>query len=345
MKKYTKMLAAAALAATMSTSVLAVNTTTGLTDINTYWGKAAIESFYDSHYISGVNGQFKPNEDITRESVAAIINNMIGEDAAIVTTDFTDIKGRWSERAIASLVDKQIMKGYSNNTFRPQQKLTREEFAVIAYNYMNYKGLTTSDSATPFADERKISSWAKKAVDAMSAAGYMKGGTKNTFNPQDNITRGEAVNVLYRIANGATLDETPTQNTLETKVFTDIKDVYGSVKSFAKDGIMYWQGDTLHVGVKNKQNKNKLEEAIASDTTIATGTVNVQTATYSYNDYKNLMSRAEKIYKATEPTNTVVKTDVDYVNEKVVLTVPSISKETQTNLNKELGKALRIVIQ
>ncbi|MCH4167110.1 MAG: S-layer homology domain-containing protein [Megasphaera sp.] len=345
MRKYTKMLAAAALAAAMSTSVFAAGTTTGLTDINTYWGKAAIEYFYNNHYISGSNGQFKPNEDITRESVAAIINNMIGEDATVVTTDFTDVKGRWSERAIASLVDKQIMKGYSNNTFRPQQKLTREEFAVIAYNYMNYKGLTTSDTATPFADESKISPWAKKAVDAMSAAGYMKGGAKNTFNPKNDITRGEAVNVLYRMVSGGTKDTTPATNTLETKVFKDIKDVYGSVKAFAQDGIMYWQGDTLHVGVKNKQNKDKLEEAIASDTTIATGAVTVQTSTYSYNDYKNLASRAEKIYKATESTNTVVKTDVDYVNEKVVLTVPSISKETQTNLNKELGKALRIVIQ
>ncbi|MCH4179199.1 MAG: S-layer homology domain-containing protein [Megasphaera sp.] len=344
MKKYTKMLAAAALAATMATSAFAANTSTGLTDINNYWGKTAIQYFYDNHYVSGSNGQFRPNENITRESVAAIINNMIGEDSQMTTTKFTDVKGRWSERAIASLVDKQIMKGYSNNTFKPQEQLTREEFAVIAYNYMNYKGLTTLDSSVPFADESKISSWAKKAVDAMSAAGYMKGDAKNTFNPKANITRGEAVNVLYRMTSG--VKETTTgQDTLETKAFKDIKDVYGSVKSFAQDGIMYWQGDTLHIGVKTQKNKEKLEDAIASDSTISTGAVNVQTSTYSYNDYKNLASRAEKIYKATEPTNTTIQTDVDYVNEKIVLTVPSISKETQTNLNKEFGKALRIVIQ
>ena len=106
-------------------------------------GQRRYPVFYNQHYISGTNGQFRPNEDITREGAAAIINNMIGEDSKVKTTNFSDVKGRWSERAIASLVDKQIMSGYSNGTFKPEQKITREEFAVIAYNYMTYKGMST----------------------------------------------------------------------------------------------------------------------------------------------------------------------------------------------------------
>ena len=39
------------------------------------------------------------------------------------------------------------MSGYSNGTFRPTQKITREEFAVIAYNYMSYKGMATDGRA------------------------------------------------------------------------------------------------------------------------------------------------------------------------------------------------------
>ena len=57
------------------------------------------------------------------------------------------------------------------------------------------------------------------------------------------------------------------------------------------------------------------------------------------------MAQAEKIYRATESTDAAVTTAPDYLNEKVILTVPSISKETQNNLNKALGSALRIVIQ
>ncbi|OKY54244.1 hypothetical protein BSR42_03680 [Megasphaera cerevisiae] len=342
MKKYKHILTAAALTAVLGTSAFAANGV-GLQDIDGYWGKAAIQYFYDNHYVSGTNGQFRPNEDLTREGVAAIVNNMLGEDTPVAATNFSDVKGRWSERAVSSLVDKQIMKGYSNGTFKPQQKVTREEFAVIAYNYMNYKGMSSSKTAVPYADENKISPWAKTAVDTLAAGGYMTG-ANNVFNPQQNITRGEAVNVLYRLVKN-NAETTQGEVSLETKAFKDIKDVYGSVKNFAKDGIMYWQGGILHVGVKTDKNKDKLEDAFAADKDIPAESITVQRSTYSYNEYKDLMAQAEKIYKATEPTNTAIKTDVDYLNEKVVLTVPSISKETQANLNKALGSALRIVIQ
>ena len=139
MNKYKKLMVITAMTAALGTSAFAAST--GITDSSNYWGKAAIQYFYNQHYISGTNGQFRPNEDITREGAAAIINNMIGEDSKVKTTNFSDVKGRWSERAIASLVDKQIMSGYSNGTFKPEQKITREEFAVIAYNYMTYKGM------------------------------------------------------------------------------------------------------------------------------------------------------------------------------------------------------------
>ena len=169
-------------------------------------------------------------------------------------------------------------------------------------------------------------------------------GANNTFQPKEEITRGEAVNVLYRIlTNGKGSSEK--QNTLETQVFKDITDVYGSIKNFAKDGIMYWQGNKLHVGVKTQANRDKLEQALAEDSQIEGGSVIVQRSTYSYNDYKNIMARAEKVYRANEPTGSFVKTDVDYLNEKVLLTVNSISKGTQTALNKEIGGVLRIVIQ
>ncbi|WP_198643634.1 S-layer homology domain-containing protein, partial [Megasphaera stantonii] len=100
----------------------------------------------------------------------------------------------------------------------------------------------------------KISPWAKEAVNAMVAAGYMTG-SNNVFNPKEYVTRGEAVNVLYRIvmtadsAQAAAPEATPEEASLETKGFKDITEAYGSIKKFAGDGIMYWQSDTLHIGV------------------------------------------------------------------------------------------------
>ena len=171
MKKYTKILITAAVAAAIGSSVLAAGTTSGLRDIDNYWGKQAVEYFYDNHYVSGANGYFHPDDPITREGIASIINNMLNESPAVPKTSFKDIQGRWSQRAIDSLVDKQIMNGYSDNTFRPTQNITREEFAVIAYNYMSYKGITVQDTAVPYDDENAIAPWARKAVDTLAAAG------------------------------------------------------------------------------------------------------------------------------------------------------------------------------
>ena len=84
MRKYAKVFITAALAAGLSTAAFAANNASQLTDIDNYWGKAAVQYFYDRHYVSGTDGKFRPNEDITREGIAAIINNMIGEDSAAV---------------------------------------------------------------------------------------------------------------------------------------------------------------------------------------------------------------------------------------------------------------------
>ena len=235
MKKYQKILVTAACAAVLSGSVLAAENTTALKDINGYWGKEAVQYFYDNHYVSGIGGAFKPNDDITREGAASILNNLIGGDSPAVV-DFKDVTGRWSEKAIASMVDKQIMKGYEDGSFKPEKAITRQEFAVIAYNYMNYKGIGAEESAVDYTDEKDVAPWAKKAVDTLHATGYMTG-ADNMFRPMKNITRGEAVNVLYRILTGNTKTQTE-ERTVETRVFADITKVYGSVKKFADDGAM-----------------------------------------------------------------------------------------------------------
>jgi hypothetical protein len=358
MKRYATILAAAALTAAVSVTSLGAAGTTALKDIDTYWGKQAVQYFYDNHYISGDNGYFHPDTVLTRESVAAIINNMIGSDFTGKST-FKDVKGRWSENAIASLVDKKIMSGYSNGTFQPAQDISREEFAVIAYNYLSYKGVGMQNVSTAsFADANQISSWALKPVSVLSSMGYIQG-SNNLFHPKNKITRGEAVSILYRMVNPSQTAVTNTANTtdatvpavqdskttVENAVFSDITDVYGSIKKFADDGIMYWQGDKLHIGIKSNDKRDKLAEALLSDKKLSADVVNVQHANMSYNDYKTLMIGAESTYRASEGTNADVRTDVDYLNEKVLLIVKSINKDTQQALIKKYGDSVKIVIQ
>ena len=76
MKKYKKLVVLTALTAALSTSAFAAGT--GITDIRNYWGKDAIQYFYDNHYVSAANGQFRPSDDITREAAGSVIDKMIG---------------------------------------------------------------------------------------------------------------------------------------------------------------------------------------------------------------------------------------------------------------------------
>ena len=82
--------------------------------------------------------------------------------------------------------------------------------------------VTTVEGAAPFADEAKISTWARQAVHALAAAGYMKGGNYNMFNPKQYVTRGEAVNVLYRIMTGVKVTN-QSQDNLEDKALPTLK--------------------------------------------------------------------------------------------------------------------------
>ena len=339
MKKYQKIAAALTCAVILSWSAFAAKTAAPFKDIDNYWGKPAIQYFYDRHYVSGMGDEFKPNEDITREGAASILNNIIGgTDEA--TVDFKDVKGRWSEKAIASMVDKQIMNGYEDGTFKPERAITRQEFAVIAYNYMNYKGVAAQKSAVDYKDEKDIAPWAKTAVDTLTAVGYMKG-SNDMFLPQRHITRGEAVNVLYRVLTGNSKTQAE-EKEVEKYVFSHITKVYGSVKKFSDDGAMYWQGDTLNVIVKKDANRSKLEGLINGDDRIADGSVVVRKGAYSYNDYKKMQNDALRVYKEKEGKEATVA--VDYLNEEVVLTAPAMSDSTQRALKKAVGKGLRIIV-
>ena len=229
------------------------------------------------------------------------------------------------------------MKGYGDDSFKPEKDVTRQEFAVIAYNYLNYKGAPAETSAVEYKDAKDIAPWAKKAVDMLNALGVMKG-SDGLFLPNKNITRGEAVNVLYRLQAEPVVSKNQGAE-LQKVVLSDIAKVYGSVKKFADDGNLYWNGNTLYVTAKTAANRNKLEDSFKADSRIAEGSVVVVNNKYSFNEYKKIQEDALKLYEKTEKVEGTAA--VDYLNEQVVLKVPSVSKETKKALEKAFGAKVR----
>ncbi|ETT43595.1 MULTISPECIES: S-layer homology domain-containing protein [unclassified Paenibacillus] len=93
-----------------------------------------------------------------------------------------------------------IVKGTSEITFSPQATITREEVATMLKRAVDKAGKTIEKgSAKNFSDQAKISSWAKEAVSAMSAANIVKGLSENTFAPKQNTTIEQAIIMANRL--------------------------------------------------------------------------------------------------------------------------------------------------
>ena len=86
---------------------------------------------------------------------------------------------------------------------KPDNNMTRAEFAVMVFRYLGLDEADYQDLTVPFADLDSIDAWALPAAKAMYALGIMNGnGTsdgKVYFSPKDTITRAQAITMLGRL--------------------------------------------------------------------------------------------------------------------------------------------------
>lgn len=96
----------------------------------------------------------------------------------------SDISTYWGAQYIAGLNERQIIGGFPDGTFRPNESITRAQFAVIVTKAF---GLDTNVPVRSFADP--IPSWAAPSIGAAAAAGFVSGFPDGTFRPNDVLMR------------------------------------------------------------------------------------------------------------------------------------------------------------
>ncbi|MDY3118430.1 MAG: 5'-nucleotidase C-terminal domain-containing protein [Peptoniphilus sp.] len=175
------------------------------TDIHGHWAEKVIAAATGKGLFKGVTETtFAPNSAITRGMLVSVLARMEGQDKKQTADNpFKDVKaGDWYENAVIWAAQNKYVAGYEDNTFKPNQKVTREEMAAILGRYIEAKGLPlTLDLKEPFADQKKISKWAEKSVDTVRRADLMRGREENRFAPKASATRAELAQVMN------TLDE------------------------------------------------------------------------------------------------------------------------------------------
>ncbi len=149
-------------------------------------------------YLSGYsNGIFKPSQSMTRAELAAVLNNIIGDEETLKTRDrddFTDVPSDyWGYQAIMKMKEMELMNGVANNQFQPNRAITRAEVATIVSHYLGLEG----KGKTAFKDTQ--GHWAANDIALVADAGIFSGDGKGTFRPDDKITRAEVVVVMNKI--------------------------------------------------------------------------------------------------------------------------------------------------
>ncbi|MDQ6421439.1 S-layer homology domain-containing protein [Paenibacillus sp. LHD-117] len=169
----------------------------GLTDISGHWAKASIQEAIKLGFITGYDdGTFQPNEQTTRSEFAVMLSRALkleGDEQDLPFADLNEIPA-WARPSISRTIAAGILNGYDDNSFRPDQNITRSEMAVMIVRALGLK--VDPNAKSPFADVDKIAEWARPSVTAAYEAGIIKGRGNNLFAPNEHATRAEAVMMI-----------------------------------------------------------------------------------------------------------------------------------------------------
>lgn len=97
------------------------------------------------------------------------------------------------------LTSRRIINGFPDGTFRPIESVTRAQAAKVL---TLAKGLTPTTEVTPSFNDVSRDYWAFGVIEAAVKAGLLKGYPDGTFQPDNPITRAEAVTLLIRLSGG-----------------------------------------------------------------------------------------------------------------------------------------------
>ena len=165
------------------------------------WFYEAVSYAVENGLMSGMSEDiFAPNTPLTREMLAVILWNLEGNPTPNEVAPFLDVTSdKYYANAIAWANENGIVAGYGD-TFGVGDFITREQFAVMLYNYAQYQGYDVSvgedTNILSYTDAFDISNYAYPAMQWACGAGIINGMGDGTLMPQGKATRAEAATML-----------------------------------------------------------------------------------------------------------------------------------------------------
>lgn len=185
-------------------------------------------SKHKSYIVGYTDGTFQPDGDMTRAEAAAIFARLISEEKTEnisgTKNNFTDVKSNeWYAGYISYLEKYGIIKGYADNTFRPDEAVTRAEFVSMTVRYYGLFDKVSYPANTTKYSDINGKHWAIKDISFAKNIGWLNGYADGTFRQDNNITRAEVVTVVNH-ATGRYADKDYINKNLSVlNKFTDLK--------------------------------------------------------------------------------------------------------------------------
>ncbi|MEL7566866.1 MAG: Ig-like domain-containing protein [Dehalobacterium sp.] len=173
--------------------------TSVFSDIEDNWAKKEIESMVGLGFITGYDdGTFRPGSTVTRAEFLSILVRIMEKTQNIQLQGdnaFQDTAGHWAKDYISTAVKLGVTTGYEGNKFAPNDKITREQIAVMLAAAAGYD---QNQPDVSFSDSPLISAWAVSAVSYTINEGLFTGYEDGSFGPKKNATRAEVSALLMR---------------------------------------------------------------------------------------------------------------------------------------------------
>ena len=144
-----------------------------------------------------------------------------------VCLGYSDVEEHWAKNSIDSFSKIGVVKGYEDDSFRPDDCMTRAELITVINRL-----LKNQEESTKFIPDNNSKDWYYSEIRKAVASGIVKGDPDGSIRPDDFITREEAAMLLYRAFMG---DST---GNVKINLYDDVED------------ISEWARDVMSVFVK-----------------------------------------------------------------------------------------------
>ncbi|MCQ2456503.1 MAG: S-layer homology domain-containing protein, partial [Clostridia bacterium] len=169
------------------------------------WYYDAVEYVAERGIMMGTTDtEFSPTKSMTRAQLVTVLYRLSGttETGFSDKLTFKDTKkSAWYAEYVGWAVEKGLVGGYTDNTFKPDRAVTRQEIAKLLVEFFSMMNIDVSH-CTPlsdsFSDAGKFQSWSREYIDALRKTGLIAGDGNGNFNPAKSATRAEIATILKR---------------------------------------------------------------------------------------------------------------------------------------------------